>query len=111
MTVQRIAWNVECHVFGQFDGQILFLLGHHTAVVAMHHRDRTTPIALARQAPIAQAELGHALADPLGFAKRDGRIDGLISSLHLFAGKAACIQDPLGFLRYERFTAVFGCVV
>ena len=52
--IERIARNVETDIRRQYDGQIL--LGHwdDPAGAAIDHRDRAAPIALARNAPVAQ---------------------------------------------------------
>jgi hypothetical protein len=55
--IERIPWLVEGHVLRQHHGQVLFRHRHHIAFYAMNDRDRTAPIALARNAPVAQAEV------------------------------------------------------
>ena len=75
--VERIARHVETDVAGQFDGQVLLLLGNHAAGVAMNHGDRTAPVALARKAPVTQAELGDAMAHALFLAEANRGVDGL----------------------------------
>ena len=62
MAVERIAGAVEAHVLRQLHRQVLLRHRHDAAFLAMDHRDRATPIALPRDAPIAQAELGTPLA-------------------------------------------------
>src|SRR5205085_873169 len=54
MMIEWIARNVETDIRRQYDGQIL--LGHwdDPAGAAIDHRDRAAPIALARNAPVAQ---------------------------------------------------------
>ncbi|MNZ83004.1 hypothetical protein D3C78_1017200 [compost metagenome] len=61
MPVQRVAGHIESHVVGQFDRQILFRNRHHAADFAMDDRDRATPVTLAGNAPVAQAEIDLAL--------------------------------------------------
>ena len=53
--IERIARPVEGDVLRQRDRQILFRHRHHAAFVAMDDRDRAAPIALPRNAPVAQA--------------------------------------------------------
>ena len=65
MPLERIAGPVEGDVLGKLDRQILLRHWHHAASLAMNHWDRTTPIALARDAPIAQAEVNLPLGDRL----------------------------------------------
>src|SRR5690606_3588705 len=48
---------------GQFDRQVLVLLWNHPALLAVEHRDRRAPVALARDAPVLQAVLDRALTD------------------------------------------------
>ena len=78
--VQRVAGNVEGHILGQGDGQVLLGHRHHAADLAMDERDRRAPIALAADAPITQAVLRLARAPAFGFGARDdgglGGVDG-----------------------------------
>ena len=53
--VQRIAAAIRHEIFGQHDRQVLLRHGHRAAVVAVDDRDRRAPVALARNAPVAQA--------------------------------------------------------
>ncbi len=57
VTHQRIAGPVEVDVVRQLHGEILIRHRHDAARLAVNHRDRTTPIALSRDAPVAQAEI------------------------------------------------------
>ena len=61
--VERIAGLVETDILRQHHRQVLVRHRHDVAGRAMDHRDRTTPIALARNAPVAQPEIHLALAD------------------------------------------------
>lgn len=61
MTVERIARAVEIDIVGQLHRQVRLRHRHHAASLAMDHRDRAAPVALARNAPIAQAEIHLAL--------------------------------------------------
>ena len=63
MVVERVAGLVEGGVFRQLHREIRIGHRHDAAFLAMNHRDRATPITLARDAPIAQAEIHLALAD------------------------------------------------
>ena len=57
MPVERIAGAVEGDVLRQRDRQVGFRYRHHAARLAMDDRDRAAPIALPRNAPVAQAEI------------------------------------------------------
>ena len=63
MMVERVAGLVEGDILRQHHRQVLVRHRHHVAFRAMDHRDRAAPIALARNAPVAQAEIHLALAD------------------------------------------------
>ena len=63
MAVERVAGPVEGDVLGQDDRQLLRRHRHDAAILAMDDRDRTAPVALARDAPVAQAEIDAALGD------------------------------------------------
>ena len=53
----------------------------------MHNRDRAAPVALTREAPVAQAELGDAFAPALGLGLVDGHGDGLFARRDIKACK------------------------
>ena len=61
MMIERIARPVEADVVGQGHRQIFFRHRHHAAFGAMDDRDRTAPITLPRNAPIAQPVIHLAL--------------------------------------------------
>ncbi len=61
MAVERIARLVEGDVLRQRHRQILFRHRHGAALLAVDDRDRAAPIALARNAPVAQAVIDLAL--------------------------------------------------
>ncbi len=61
--VERVARSVEGGVLRQRDRQVLVRHRHDIAFRAVDHGDRAAPIALARDAPVAQAEIHLALAD------------------------------------------------
>ncbi len=67
----------------------------------MHDRDRTAPIALAAQPPVAQAEFGDALAVAVDFRMSDGGCHAFVARLHRVPGKAAHIADLFGLHRHE----------
>ena len=94
--VQRVAGAVKADVARQQHRQLVLGFGNHAAGVAMHHRDRATPIALARDAPVAQAEFRHALAPACGFGMGDGGVDRGLAGLVGGAGKAAHIGHGVG---------------
>ena len=78
VTVERIAGAVELDVVGQLDRQLVFGNRHSTAGFAMDDGDRTTPIALPRYAPVAQAVLGGAFAEAHLFDLRNSGGDGVV---------------------------------
>ncbi len=104
VTIQRVAWNVETDIARQFDGQVFLFLRNNPTGGTMHHRDRTAPIALTRQAPIAQTEFGHALAPTLRLSEVNSSIDRHVTCLHGLACKAANIAHTLGLSWYEGFS-------
>ena len=63
-------------VLGQQNGELFLRDGHDAAVRAVHERDGRAPVALARDEPVAQAEVHLALAEPLALAPGDHRGDG-----------------------------------
>ena len=77
MTVKRVAGDVKGDVIGQFNRQVFLLLGHYTAIIAVDHGNRCTPIPLTGQAPIAQSELGDAHTYTIGFTEIHGLVDGV----------------------------------
>ncbi len=60
--IQRIAWRLKVHILRQDDRQIGGRHWDDAAALAMDHRDRAAPIALARDAPIPQLEIDLPLA-------------------------------------------------
>ena len=88
MAVQGVARNVKRHIIGQFNRQVFLLLGHHTAGIAMHHRNGAAPIALPRNPPVAQAVVGHTPANPLGLAIGNRRRHRRLTRLLGLTGKA-----------------------
>ncbi len=61
--VERITGPVERDILGQHHRQVLFRHRHDTACRAVDHRNRATPVALARDAPVAQAKIHLPFAD------------------------------------------------
>ena len=62
MAQERVAGRLEIDVLGQDDRQLLLGHRHHAAAAAVDEGDRRAPVTLARNAPVAQAVLGFALA-------------------------------------------------
>ena len=106
VAVQRVARHVERHVERQEDRQVRLGLGHDPACLAVQHRDRAAPVALARDAPVAQAEAGDAFAVALRLGMGDGRVHrrlaSLVGGLVVGAREAAHIGYGIGFRRGER---------
>ena len=102
MPVQGIARHVETHIVRQLNRQVLLFLRHHAARRAMHHRDRTAPIALPRQSPVPQAIIGDTLAPAVLLGHRDGRVDGLLASRKIQTGKVVDPPHPLRLRRNKR---------
>ena len=108
MTVQRVARDGEIDrlvtvVIRQLDRQIFFLFRHHATISAVHDRDRAAPVALARETPIAEAELHLAGANALCFGPVDGGLNGLLTG---GGGQASRLVHPahtLGFRWNEGF--------
>ena len=65
----------------------------------MHDRNRAAPVALAGQAPVAQAELLDSLAQTLRLHPVDGGVDGFLPGRHVETGE---VIDPLHLLRLRR---------
>ena len=63
MAVERIAGPVEVDVVRQLHRQVVLRHRHDAAGLAMDDRDRAAPVALARDAPVAQAVIDLAGAD------------------------------------------------
>ena len=114
VTVQGVARFVEGHVIGQADGQVCLRLRHHAAGVAVDHRDRAAPIALAAEAPVAQAVVGDTAPDAAGFAIGDGGQNRRVPGLDRFTRETTHIGDAFGFHRDIGFgqrclRLAFGC--
>ncbi len=82
MVQQWVAGPVEGHVVGQHDRQLVGRGRNHTASLAVDDWDRRAPVALARDAPVAKAIDGGALALAHLLDLRDRR------GLGLFDGQA-----------------------
>src|SRR6185312_2565136 len=70
---QRVARLVEGDVVRQHDRQLIGGYGLRPAGLAIDDRDRAAPVALARDAPVAQAVDGDAFADAEALGPADGR--------------------------------------
>ena len=68
---ERVAGFVKAYIIGECHGKLVFWNRDRTAILAINDRDRAAPIALARDSPIAQAELGGAEAVADVFAAFD----------------------------------------
>ncbi len=66
VAIQRIAGNVEADILGQHDRELVLGHRHDATADAMDDRDRRAPVALARDAPVAQPPHGRALAPAFG---------------------------------------------
>ena len=75
---ERIAAAVRHEVFGQHDRQLVVRHGLHAAVAAVDQRDRAAPVALARNAPVAQPEVHAALAAALRLEQLRERVERLV---------------------------------
>ncbi|MNI03343.1 hypothetical protein D3C73_562430 [compost metagenome] len=62
MTVEWVARQVEGYVVGQLHRQVLLRHRNYAAYLAMDDRDRATPVALAGNTPVTQAEIDFTLA-------------------------------------------------
>ena len=71
MAIERVAGDVERHVLGQDDRQLVLGYRHRAACVAVDDRDRRAPVTLAADAPVAQAEHGRALAPAFALGALD----------------------------------------
>ena len=92
MPVERIARLVEVDVLGQHDGEVFARLRHDTAGSAMQDRDRAAPVALARDAPVAQAVVHLAAglrgAEEIGALQPFGDgLEGLVRRLAVEKGR------------------------
>ena len=70
MMVERIAGLVEGHIVGQRDRQVRLRHRHDAARLAMDDRDRAAPVALARNAPVAQPVVHLPLAGAVPASRR-----------------------------------------
>ena len=88
--VQRIARLVEGYILRQAHRQHLCWHRYDAADFAIDHRDRAAPIALAREAPVAQAVIDRTLTMFRGLEFRDRQPPGLV---HGKPVKKAGIKD------------------
>ena len=61
MPIERIAGDIKGDVVRQADRKVLLRHRYDAAGFAVDHRDRAAPVALAGDAPVAQAEIDLAL--------------------------------------------------
>ncbi len=73
---KRRAGAIGHHVFRQHHGQVFFRHWYVAAAGAMNDGDRAAPVALARDAPVAQAELGLAGTVLRGLEVGDDGVEG-----------------------------------
>src|SRR5690606_12992259 len=76
--LERVAAAIGHHIFGQHHGQVFFGHGHRAAAVAVDDGDGRAPVALARNAPVAQAPGGLLLAQALGDEQFGHLVDGVL---------------------------------
>ncbi len=102
MPVERIAGNVEGHILGQDDRQVPLGDRDNAAILAMDEGDGRAPVALARDAPVAQAPDGRALAPAFGLGAAD---DFGLCGLNSHAVQKARIYElsgpRVGFIVYR----------
>src|SRR5258708_16383287 len=70
MALERIARTIEIDIVRQRDRQIAFRHRHDAAALAVDDRDWAAPVALARNAPVAETEIDLARADRTIAARR-----------------------------------------
>jgi hypothetical protein len=84
---QRRAGAGDLDVFRQHDGQLLVRYRHVATGRAVDDRDRAAPVALAGNAPVAQAELHFFVAEALGGNVGGNGVDrGFVIQTIVFAG-------------------------
>ena len=85
--INELRREVEIARVGQFERQLLVGHRHVAAARAVDDRDRAAPVALARNAPVAQAELHFLLAQAFGSQIGSNGVDGsLIGEVPARAG-------------------------
>ena len=110
VAVQRIARTVKRDIVGQLHRQVLFLLRHDPATVAVDHRNRAAPIALAAQAPVAQAVFDLAGAQFALFEPVDCLVDAVLAGGFAKACEMVDIHNLFGLGGHQRFSGDLGCV-
>ncbi|KAF1858399.1 hypothetical protein Lal_00014910 [Lupinus albus] len=93
--LQRVAGAVRDAVFRQHDRQVLLGNRHGAALLAVDHRDRRAPVALARDAPVAQAERDLLVAQA---QVREVARDGVDGRRVIQAVVLARVDDDAAFL-------------
>ena len=64
---RRSAFDFQVHALRQHDRQLVVGHGHDAVALAVNHRNRRAPVALTRDAPIAQLVGDRALPEPVSF--------------------------------------------
>src|SRR5690349_12876030 len=80
MPVERVAGCLEIHILGQNDRELVPGHWYHAAGVAVDERNRRAPIALARNAPVAQPPDGLALPAAPGLDTRNDLALGILDA-------------------------------
>ena len=78
VALQRVAGLIEGDRLGELHRQVGHRHRDRAAGLAVDDRDRAAPVALARDAPVPQAELHLAGGDPLPFEPPGHRLEGLV---------------------------------
>ncbi|MNM85287.1 hypothetical protein D3C81_973990 [compost metagenome] len=93
--LDRRTGTVELHVLRQDHRQLVFRHRHRTALVAVDHRNRAAPVALAAHAPVAQAVIDATLALALALETLGQCLEGALEIQAIELGRI----DQLGFAR------------
>ena len=75
---RRFTLACELYISRQQDRQIFFLLRNPSTVVAVNHRDRSSPVSLSGDEPVSQLVVDGLLADFLFFQVVDDLFDGFL---------------------------------
>src|SRR3546814_8932589 len=86
-------WSSDVCSSDLHDGQLALRHRHHAASGAMDEGDRRAPVTLARNAPVAQAPHGRALAPALMFGARD---DGRFGFVDRHAVEEVAVHELAG---------------
>ncbi len=77
VTLQRIPFTGDLHIFRQRNRQIFYLFRHQSATVAVDKWYRRTPVALTTYTPITQFIIGCPFADTSLLEKVNNRLFGI----------------------------------